>query len=298
MPSADGAPARDPPVAPARDPEEVSAPCADGAPARRPSVKLPGGYHGFTFPGGYGFVHASSVEHVRRALGGGTTLHEWAARQDGAEPLRGRGVVCSVPAPCPGPDGRDRWAVRRYRRGGAVAFLGERYLRIGTPRPVLELRASLEARARGVPTPAIVAGVLYRVGLFHRADIASELVPRTRSLAAWMFGSDASAADRRTSGTAAEALRLAGGLTRALEDAGVLHADLNAHNVLIGVHEGLHTAHVVDLDRCRVLALGAPRRHGPMRRRLERSLRKLAREHGAPLSDAHWEALETGFGNA
>jgi hypothetical protein len=171
-----------------------------------------------------------------------------------------------------------------------VTFLGERYARRGEARPLIELRASVEARARGVPTPAVVAGALYPAGLFYRADIATELIPEGHSLADRLWGPGPPA------GGAADALARAGRLTRALEDAGVLHADLNARNVLVGAGADLPAAHVVDLDRCRVLPLGAHPRRGPMRRRLERSLRKLGGRHGQPLTEPQWEALRAGFG--
>ncbi len=236
-----------------------------------------------------GFAWGTAAAWLESILREGRGLHEWAASQEGAHQLPGRGPVYTIPAPVSGPDDCARWAVRRYRRGGALAsLLGDRYLRTGESRPLRELRASLEARRRGVRTPAVIAAAVYPAWPFYRADLVTELVPNARSLARATFGREALA-------DASEPLRQAGRLVRSLEDTRVLHADLNAGNVVFGEAGEEVTAHVIDLDRCRVLPRGARRPHGSMRRRLERSLRKLGKLHSRPLSEAEWMALRTGF---
>jgi 3-deoxy-D-manno-octulosonic acid kinase len=216
----------------------------------------------------------------------GVRLHDWGARHAGSEAFNGRGLVHVAPAPASGPDGRERWAFRHYHRGGAARLLADWHLRGRETRPVTELRVSVDARARGVRTPAVVAGAAYGRGAIYRADLVTELVPDAVALRDLLFGhqsvSDASAP-----------LRSAGRLVRALEEARMLHSDLNAGNVLIDA--GSEEAWVVDLDRCHVLTSGGPRPGDGMRRRLERSLRKLAVGHDRPLSVLEWQALHDGF---
>lgn len=249
-------------------------------------MSLPEGYDSIHATGVEAFAVASAREWLAEVLGGGETLHGWAAGLEGREALSGRGVVYSVPAPTTGPDGRDRWAVRHYRRGGAAAaLLVDRYLAVGEPRPIREVAAAAVLRERGIPTPAVVAGAIYRTGLWYRADLVTELVPDSADLAHVVF----------TSGdTAAEALRAAGELVARMGRAGVEHVDLNAKNILLTSGNKGPRAYVVDLDRCRVEASGTTAGAAPMRRRLERSLRKFESATGRVLSPGEWAALRHG----
>ncbi len=149
-----------------------------------------------------------------------------------------------------------------------------------------ELKASVEARRRGVPTPAVVAGAVYASGLFYRADIATEFIPDAPSLADLLFRSapsDESNANRVDTETA---LYLAGRVVRRLEGTRVLHPRGG---------EAEAEAYVIDLDRCNVLPEAARYPHHFMRDRLERSLKKLGEVHSVRLSDAAWQALHDGF---
>lgn len=255
-------------------------------------MTLPPGYEARSSGRWYGFAWTPLCGWLADALDGGTTLHDWAASREGAKPLvgrGGRGTLYAVDAPSQGPDGRPRWAVRHYYRGGLMAaLLGDRYLPSRTPRPIRELWATVEARARGVPTPAIVAGALYGTGPFYRADIATELIPDARTLEALIFGGGGIP-------DASPLLLQAGRLVGTLERALVLHVDLNAANVLLVREREAEAARVVDLDGCVVKPLDG-RPFGPlMRKRLERSLRKLARRHGRDIRDHEWAALRAGY---
>ena len=238
-----------------------------------------------------GFVWSAGADWLAETLAGGNTLHGWAAEHEHAVSFTGRGTVHAVPAPTLGPDRRDHWAVRHYRRGGAVArYLDDRYVAAGDSRPIRELSASVEARKRGVPTPAVVAGATYSAGMFYRADLATELIPDAESLRDLLFGNSDSQID------AEKALHVAGKVVRRLEDTRVLHLDVNAGNVLLRVHLAETEAHVIDLDRCNIVTPAAPGPHHFMRERLERSLRGLADRHAVELSDGCWRALRDGFG--
>lgn len=267
-------------------------------------MSLPEGYDSIHATGMEAFAVAHAREWLAEVLGGGETLHGWAAGLEGREALSGRGVVYSVPAPTTGPDGRDRWAVRHYRRGGAVAaLLVDRYLAVGEPRPIREVAAAAVLRERGIPTPAVVAGAIYRTGLWYRADLVTELVPGGADLAHVVFGSRGGEAarggeDARTTSGSSEgaesALRAAGELVGRMGRAGVEHVDLNAKNILLTSGDHGPRAYVVDLDRCRVEASGTTAGAAPMRRRLERSLRKFESATGRVLSPGEWAALRHG----
>ncbi len=184
-----------------------------------------------------------------------------------------------------------------------AALLVDRYLAVGELRPYREVAAASRLRELGIPTPAVVAGAIHRTGFFYRADLVTELVPDSADLAEVVFGSRgaeaASGAEdaRTTSGSsdgAESALRAAGGLVARMGRAGVEHIDLNAKNILLASSDRGPRAYVVDLDRCRVEASGTTAGPAPMRRRLERSLRKFENSTGRTLSTSEWAALRHG----
>lgn len=223
-----------------------------------------------------------AVEWVHQALAEGRTLYDYAARDPGAETLQGRGPVYAIP------ENSESWVVRHCRRGGAMArWLGDRYLRVGTLRPIRELRASLELPRRGIQTPRIVAVAIYPAGPFYRADVASTRVPRATDLAQTLFEAGSTAGDDRVL-----ACRAAGDLVRKLAEHGILHADLNAKNILLEWIERPPRVHLLDLDACRFVAPSSSWQRARMRRRLWRSLRKWEARSGRPLDALEWEALD------
>lgn len=246
---------------------------------------LPAGYEAVRLAGVEAFVWRSALEWLERLLREGATLHEWASRH-AVGSHAGRGSVHVVRAVVGGPDGRVAWAVRRYWRGGAAAaLLRDRYWGGEPTRPVRELVASVDARQRGLPTPAVIAGAVYRHGTsgsvgLYRADLVTEVVPDARSLAAVILDGDT---------PTAESLRRAGALVRSLAKAGLAHADLSAGNVVLDAAGGVW---VVDLDRARRSRVGSG---VAMLSRLERSLRKLARSAGVELDTQAWAALRGGL---
>ncbi|MFW6080038.1 MAG: lipopolysaccharide kinase InaA family protein, partial [Gemmatimonadota bacterium] len=196
----------------------------------------------------------------------------------------GRGPVYRLP----GDEGGDPLVIRHYWRGGAVAaLLGDRYLRVSTPRPVRELWTSVAVRARGVATPKVAALGVYPDGVFYRADLVSVYVPDSVDLAEALFGPEALEGDDRFA-----AWRAAGRLVHDLHEAGVVHADLNVKNILLRRSAGSPRAYVLDLDRCRVHGRVSRRRRARVLRRFRRSVDKWAERTGRPLRLGEVEAFE------
>jgi 3-deoxy-D-manno-octulosonic acid kinase len=225
---------------------------------------------------------------VREAVAAAGTLHAWAAAAGGRS-FTGRGAAHAVETP------HGTWVVRHYHRGGAVArLLGDRYLAAGEPRPLRELRASSRARARGVPTPEVVAAVIYPAGLFYRADLATAYVAGASDLADAVLGpSRAEPAGR------ALAWRAAGALLRLAFDAGVRHADLNLRNILVRSSGGAVDALLLDLDRAEVGdAPVSDDARAAMLRRLHRSRRKLESAAGVEASATELAAFRAGLEGA
>jgi len=173
--------------------------------------------------------------------------------------------------------------LRHYRRGGMVErWLGDRYLWTGLERTRAFREWRLLARLveRGLPVPRPLAARVCRDGLFWRGDLVTLRVPRARSLAEWL-DADPGRVDWAAVGRC----------IRRFHDAGVWHADLNAHNVLLDDRGGVWW---VDLDRGRLRPPGRWRWRNLAR--LERSLRKLSREAGRPFPEEGWSALRRVYG--
>lgn len=188
---------------------------------------------------------------------------------DAGSPLRvsgparlGRGAIRVV-----SPESTDdRWVVRHYRRGGTFrSILKDRYLRIGTPRPFLELEASRKLVEGGIRTPAVIAAAVYPRGPFYRGDLVTRYAEARQLISVLSEPNKAERHNRALKGVSRAILRLA--------RLGAHHVDLNATNLL--VDDDLDAVPwVIDLDRMR---FGVPPAEATraMSARLKRSLAKL-----------------------
>jgi 3-deoxy-D-manno-octulosonic acid kinase len=247
---------------------------------------------------------------LRRWLAEHGTLMAAAEAHPDAVALEGRGRVAVVPGPAV-PEGApaERWVVRHYHRGGAVASaMGDRYLRLGAPRPFRELGMLEAVRALGVPAPAPVGAAVYFAGPFYRGDLVTVWVPDSIDLATLLFpppaGAPPVAAAPADAGVAghADAMRAAGRLVRLLHDRGVVHPDLNLKNVLLaaGVDgtggDGEPRALVLDLDRATLGDGAVPdRARRAMLDRFWRSARKWERRAGRALPASLRPSFEEGY---
>lgn len=165
-------------------------------------------------------------------------------------------------------DGAQRWALRRYLRGGLLARLvRERFVFLGEERtrPFRELRLLARLSELGLPVPAPVAAGFRRDRFSYVAAILTERLPRTQSLAE-LLGA----------GSVDDGHWAAIGRTlRRFHDAGVQHADLAAGNILLDERGAVW---LVDFDRGRLRRPGLWRE--AVLARLGRSLAKIAGPRG------------------
>ena len=205
----------------------------------------------------------------------------WRARGSLEETAGGRGSVAFLR------DGERRWVLRHYRRGGLVArLLDDSYLWTGAERTrsFREWRLLRLLHGWRLPVPAPVAARYERRGFVYRADLITEELPTRRTLAQSLAAGPLDAATWRA----------VGACVGRLHARGVQHADLNAHNLLLG--DG-GEVYVLDFDRGRVRARGAWERQ--VLARLERSLAKVTAALPPGRFDAAaWTALLAGCGSA
>lgn len=176
--------------------------------------------------------------------------------------------------------------LRHYRRGGMVAgLLGDRYWRATLPesRAWREWHLLADLAEQGLPVPVPVAARVITRGPFYRADIIMQRLAGTRSLCQALQAGQLSEAQWQAIGQC----------IRRFHKAGVYHADLNAHNILL---DEKNTVWLIDFDKGEIRP---PARDWQMANlaRLRRSLGKLSGLHESfhfQISD--WQQLMVGWG--
>jgi 3-deoxy-D-manno-octulosonic acid kinase len=157
----------------------------------------------------------------------------WRARGTVVPLGEGRGSAWLVLA-----DGREM-VLRHYRRGGLLGTRrGDRYAWRGEAqtRCFREWQMLYQLHRVGMPVPTPIAAGYRRNGNHYTADILTERIPSVRSLAALV----------RAGPLPITQWTNIGRWLRRFHLRGVCHADLNAHNILLG-DEG--PAWLIDLDR-------------------------------------------------
>ena len=189
---------------------------------------------------------------------------------------RGRGSAWFLPPLVPG---GPELALRRYRRGGLVGrCVEDRYLYLGAERTrsFRELRLLAHLEDVGLPAARPVGALFERAGAAtYRAALLTVRISGARPLS------------MRLGQMPAELWHRLGATLGAFHAAGIFHADLNAHNILIDAEEAVH---LIDFDR------GEQRTPGPWAAeniaRLARSLQKLG---GPDTHSTEWRVLLEGY---
>lgn len=202
----------------------------------------------------------------------------WHAQGALTEQAGGRGSIQFI-------DAEDQsWVLRRYLRGGMAArFARDRYLWTGEARTrsFREIRLLAALRERGLPVPAPIAARYRRRRLRYSAELITERLPGARSL------SEMIAAGRMDDARWAAI----GRCLRHFHDAGVQHADLNAHNIMLDMQG---TVFLIDFDRATLRGPGLWKDSNLAR--LRRSLDKITDPMPeGRFTEADWHSLLAGY---
>jgi 3-deoxy-D-manno-octulosonic acid kinase len=202
----------------------------------------------------------------------------WLRRGELAAVNGGRGAAWFVGS------GADQWVLRHFRRGGKVAALSkDAYVWTGEARvrAFAEWRLLALLTLRGLPVPQPIAARYRRTGFIYRCDLITKRIANAQPLSAAL-----------AAGSLPETVwRAIGAAVSSLHRAGVDHADLNAHNILL---TGQGDVRVIDFDRGRLRAAGPWMQGnlGRLRRSLDKVSRDLPRER---FTAAAWNWLLSGY---
>lgn len=202
-----------------------------------------------------------------------------------AEPVRGRLRSAGRGNTLLVSDGERELVLKHYVRGGLPGrVVHDRYLWLGAARTraFAEWRLLAKLREMGLPVPRPAAARYCRDGPFYTADLLTLKLPDLTPLSTRLADSPPDA------GLWCEV----GRVIRRFHDAGVYHADLNAHNVQVN---GNGDVFLLDFDR------GEVRRGGDWRKRnlarLHRSLCKLkGLDPDLRFEEPDWRRLLEGYG--
>ena len=174
--------------------------------------------------------------------------------------------------------------LRQYLRGGWPARLSrDRYLFTGfeRSRPLAEFEMLASLTGMDLPVPAPLAALCRRQGFLYRGWLLMERILQVQALAD-LIG--------ERSGSPA-LWRGVGETIARFHRAGVLHADLNARNILVGRDDAIH---LVDFDRARFAGNGTLSRLANLKR-LRRSLEKFWPTADRDRLEPCWAELQSGY---
>jgi 3-deoxy-D-manno-octulosonic acid kinase len=191
---------------------------------------------------------------------------------------KGRGTTLIVDHP-EGP-----MAMRRYLRGGWAAKVSrDRYLFTGydASRPVREYQVLERLSALDLPVPIPVAALCDRRGLLYQGALLTRMIDGGRTMAELLALGELSDDDWRAIGSCISQFHRAG----------VIHADLNASNIMFDSNRRVH---LIDFDRTRYPS--KPWRSESAARnanlsRLQRSLARINSAHSGHTIEEGWALL-------
>jgi 3-deoxy-D-manno-octulosonic acid kinase len=211
--------------------------------------------------------------------------------------LAGRGSTCFLYV------AGHKLVLRQYRRGGMVRHFNKRHYvwqGLEQTRAMREFELLRQLEVLGLPAPRPYACEVNRCGFLYTASLITRILPG-HTLAEFFTTGDRQPDARLTDDVWAEI----GICVRRFHDAGVWHADLNAHNILIN---GTQVA-LIDFDRACLKTVrepaGNPRRQtkqpGAQRwreanlQRLHRSLHKVAAGSSTTMQAEQWQSLISAY---
>ena len=174
--------------------------------------------------------------------------------------------------------GAPKLFVRRSMRGGMMRFMGDLYIGF-VPRMVHELNVISEARKRGVPVADPMGAIVEKVApAVYRGAVLTKAIP---GMTMWEFAKVET--DPRS---LSHVVRMARYSVDTMHEHGLIHADLNLHNLYVSMAGDGFSVVLLDFDKAKLLSRAVPSWQRKRNlKRLAESIRKLDPE-GRYLDDA------------
>ncbi len=185
----------------------------------------------------------------------------WAEHPDSKILAKGRGITYRIQVPEQAP-----WVLRHYHRGGLIGKVIKRsYAFTGSDevRSFAEYRVSAQLYKLNLPVPKPIAAMYVKNRFSYRAAILTQYIENTMTLSACL-----SPEFKPNWRAIAQAIHQ-------VHQAGLVHSDLNAHNILLD--DNGHVT-IIDLDKA-VIHPGEnlKPKHWESLQRLKRSMEKVSR---------------------
>jgi len=178
----------------------------------------------------------------------------------------------------------EQWVLRHYYRGGLVAkLISDSYLYTGLEqtRCYRELDLLGQMLKLKLPVPKPIAARVVHKGIYYRADLIMRKLLAEDLVAILKIRSLDSSVWQEIGKTVAN-----------FHNNGIHHADLNAHNLMLG---NLNTIWLIDFDRCLKKTISSTWQQSNIKR-LHRSLIKEKGLHtDLNFSEKNWRSFEEGY---
>lgn len=220
---------------------------------------VPTGFVSFTVGGRTGVVKAELERDLRTLMV--LPFSQLATQRDARRIASGR----AGPVHLPFPESEDRVLIRPYAHGGLLGGMGGRIFK-SPQRALTELEVSHHAHGLELPVaPLLGVSMTERTDGQWEMEAWSRWLPNAANLTACLPVVSGEAAARRA------LLSAAADAVRACQDAGLIHHDLNARNLIAERLPGAWRVLVIDLDRAQLAPPLAPEERARQLRRLYRS---------------------------
>lgn len=177
--------------------------------------------------------------------------------------------------------------LRHYYRGGMIGrVMEDTFLHVAESksRAMAEFTVLAKLHRKGLPVPRPCAARMVRSNLVYRADIMLTRINNARDLVAILQERSLNEQEWQSIGHT----------IRRFHDAGLYHADLNSHNILL---DDSGKSWLIDFDKCHFRQPGSWSRENMDR--LLRSFRKELSLHEAfRWNEQDWKALQQGYHKA
>ncbi len=181
--------------------------------------------------------------------------------------------------------GAQEFVLRHYHRGGLVAKVNkDSYLYTGlkNTRAYQEFVVTQALADKSLPVPRPMAGRVIKRGLSYSADLITEKIAGARDLVAVL----------KAEPLGQEMYQNIGIMIRDFHQAGLWHADLNIHNIILDAQDKLW---LIDFDRCEFRDKAESWQQDNLKR-LRRSFLKEKNKHAVfHWQESEWELLLSGY---